>query len=1134
MLSRDKAINEKFIHIEKDLNKELIGQEEFLHNLCNYFKEKLIKDEKGILIICGEKETAKKTSVRLIFDKLRNSEFIDNTNVEEINLASYDFNLGYNSFLTDLYEKLKSKSSCILFKNTEKASSEILKTLANIYPNTCFTLNKEYTIKNKFLVQANKDDKDKIKEIVCHNKFLIYTSDDDNFNIKNLFGENFKEKVDKVLHTKILNKQERNKIVKKEVLETIKKIENKHDLNIILDIKENDKSDEYFGICKFLQESYKKDSNFGISEYVSYKLGKPLTNLIREEAIEQNSDLLVYVEDNEIHCKTDKEDLSLVNYSTPTLEEAEYKLNSIIGVKDLKNFLNNIKNNYKVQKIREKLGLKTSNISLNMIFAGNAGTGKTNAARITFEYLNALGILSKGIYKEVSKADFLTENSTDVAKRTIDIINSALGGVLFIDEAYSLCESEEDKVGKEIVDALLKGIEDNRDDLVVILAGYEKDMEEFLSINQGLKSRFPNIIHFEDYTPTQMYEIALNIAKSKGYRIAKNVKSDLIDLFAKNQIGGKNDLGNARFVRNIVENAILDASKKYLINKHKQIDLLERDNFNFKAKTKFDLEARLSEIVGLSEVKKLLRSQYKLIVAQEKRKAAGVNTKIEQNLNMVFAGNPGTGKTSIARLVAEMLNSMGLLKVGQLIETDRSSFVSDIPGETSKKTEEKFKEAIGGVLFIDEAYTLANDSLGREAIETLLKLIEDYSREVIVILAGYEEEMENFFDVNIGLRSRFPLWTNFEDYNPNELLEMSIKLIESKGFKLSKNAYISLRKSFEDIYEESDSQSGNGRMVRNYVESLIRNQSIRIAEEDISVYEMNLITAKDIEKINVLEYENTFDLEDRLNNLKGNEKAKEFLRNQYKLIKTQEKREKLGKRSNITKYNNIVFTGNIGTGKKTVLNILSEMYYSRGLVKAKSIVEFDKDEIVSMLEEGIKLEDILNKSLGKVVLIDKAHLFLDDENYKELLPILIKFLDAHKNKMILVLSGEKIGIEKLLLLNPALNYRFPIWLDFEDYSESDLYEICIDTIKNKGFNLTDEANNYLKQVIYELYNDNNLSLKNGLMIKSYLDRLIRVQSVRVYNEKVSTKELNTIEKIDIEISKKQFIDKRRINLKTMF
>lgn len=283
---------------------------------------------------------------------------------------------------------------------------------------------------------------------------------------------------------------------------------------------------------------------------------------------------------------------------------------------------------------------------------------------------------------------------------------------------------------------------------------------------------------------------------------------------------------------------------------------------------------------------------------------------------MIFAGNPGTGKTSIARLVAEMLNSMGLLKVGQLVETDRSSFVSDIPGETSKKTEEKFKEALGGVLFIDEAYTLANDSIGREAIETLLKLIEDYSREVIVILAGYEEEMENFFDVNIGLRSRFPLWTKFEDYNPNELLEMAIKLVEAKGFKLSKNGYSELKKNFVEIYENADAQSGNGRMVRNYVEQLIRNQSIRIAESDISVYEMNLINTKDIKAMNAIKYDNHFDLEKKLNDLIGNEELKDFLRGQYKLMKIREKRKKLGFQVDLNKYMNMVFTGESGTGKR--------------------------------------------------------------------------------------------------------------------------------------------------------------------------------------------------------------------------
>ena len=243
---------------------------------------------------------------------------------------------------------------------------------------------------------------------------------------------------------------------------------------------------------------------------------------------------------------------------------------------------------------------------------------KTNAARVTFEYFNALGLLSNGVFREVSKSDFVSENVNDASKVTMDIIDSAMGGVLFIDEAYSLCESEDDKWGKEIVDALLKGIEDNRENLIVIMAGYEKDMERFFSINQGLKSRFPNTIHFYDYTPEEMYDIAINIAKAKGYEINPEIKNEIIELFYKNQISGKNDLGNARFVRNIVENAIMDASKKYISGEGKGIDVLDFENFNFKVKTKFDLEKKLSEIIGLHSVKRLLRDQYKLIIAQEK------------------------------------------------------------------------------------------------------------------------------------------------------------------------------------------------------------------------------------------------------------------------------------------------------------------------------------------------------------------------------------------------------------------------------------------------------------------------------------------------------------------------------------
>ncbi len=1117
-------IHKKFLNIERKLNEELIGQKEYIHNICNYFERKISTDQRGRLLLIGHRGTFKKASVRSLFAKLRENDLVVRGEVEEINLASYNFNLGFNAFLTDLYEKLNSSSGVIIFKNLEEASEKIIEVLETIEPNSCIRLNQEYVIKNKFLIEARETDSEKIQEFICHDKFFIFVYNNDSNNIL----EEDCIHADEVLHTKPLTEEERSIVVRKNLIKVIDKLQNQFNINIILGVNEEEKSQDYFGVCKYLQESFRENSTFGVSEYISYKVYKPLVNIIEVEMVDGQNQILVYVDKNEIYCKINSDIFKLSDYLIPTLDEVKYKLNSITGMKELKDFITNVENNYKVQNIRQRLGLKTSQISMNMIFAGNAGTGKTNAARITFEYLYALGILSKGVFREVSKADFVTENLNDVAKRTIDIINSAIGGVLFIDEAYSLCESEDDKVGKEIVDALLKGIEDNRDNLIVILAGYENDMEHFLSFNQGLKSRFSNVIHFYDYNPVEMYEIAVNIAKSKGYRIAKNVKPGLIDLFTRNQLTGKNDLGNARFVRNIVENAILDASKKYLTNSERQIDLLERDNFNFKVNAKFDLEEKLKEIVGLDEVKALLRSQYKLIVAQEKRKSVGVNTKIEQNLNMVFTGNPGTGKTSVARLVAEMLNSMGLLKIGQLVETDRSSFVSDVPGETPKKTEEKFKEAIGGILFIDEAYTLANDSLGIEAVETLLKLIEDYSKEVIVILAGYEEDMENFFDVNIGLRSRFPLWTNFADYNPNELLEMSIRLVEAKGFKLSKNGYTALKKSFVDIYKNSDAQSGNGRMVRNYVEKLIRNQSIRIVEEDISVYEMNLITSKDVEKINVADYDNNFDLEKRLNVLVGSEESKEFLREQYKVQKVREKRRKLGFSNDINKYMNIVFTGESGTGKKTVANILAEMYYSMGMVKAKSTVELDKYELMALINRGMKLEDILSKFAGKVLFIDKMHLLLEEEQCNKVVAELIKFIDKNANKIIIVLSGEKEGMRRLVLTNEDFNYRFPTWFDFEDYDYNGLCDIAINTLNRKSYSLESEAEIALKKAIIGMYGNPNLVLSNGLMIKQYLDCLIRAQSIRVCDEELSKENINVINAEDIITAQDKFLLKNSI------
>ena len=218
----------------------------------------------------------------------------------------------------------------------------------------------------------------------------------------------------------------------------------------------------------------------------------------------------------------------------------------------------------------------------------------------------------------------------------------------------------------------------------------------------------------------------------------------------KSKLKVRNDSGNGRLVRNVIESAMLNQSKRLIVDDTAPMDLLRYDDFKFEEVDKFDLEASLSKIIGLENVKDFVRNQYKLLIAQEKRRKAGMNVDTSQALNMIFSGNPGTGKTTIARLIADMFKEMGLLKSGNLVETDRSGLVAEYVGQTAKKTEEVFRSALGGVLFVDEAYALSNDSgsFGKEAIDTLVKLIEDYRGEIIVILAGYKKEMTDFLKTN--------------------------------------------------------------------------------------------------------------------------------------------------------------------------------------------------------------------------------------------------------------------------------------------------------------------------------------------------------------------------------------------------
>ena len=259
---------------------------------------------------------------------------------------------------------------------------------------------------------------------------------------------------------------------------------------------------------------------------------------------------------------------------TGALDAIRAEINELVGLAPVKEYVFGLADNLQVQQRRAAAGLKTASLSMHMIFTGNPGTGKTTIARLVAKYLKAIGALKGGQLVEVTRADLVGRYTGHTAPLTNSVIESALGGVLFIDEAYSLYRGEQDSFGLEAIDTLVKGMEDHRDELVVILAGYTKEMETFLTANSGLASRFPNKIEFPDYTAEELLQITHVQAKNKGYRLAESCTQPLLNYYARWQAADARTAGNGRLARNTLEKAIFHQSRRLVAEPAAALDLI--------------------------------------------------------------------------------------------------------------------------------------------------------------------------------------------------------------------------------------------------------------------------------------------------------------------------------------------------------------------------------------------------------------------------------------------------------------------------------------------------------------------------------------------------------------------------------
>ena len=558
-----------------------------------------------------------------------------------------------------------------------------------------------------------------------------------------------------------------------------------------------------------------------------------------------------------------------------TVAQAMAELDNMIGLTSVKDQIRQITASVEAARRRVMAGYGAEKPMQHFVFLGPPGTGKTSVARVVAKIFYAFGLLDTPVVVEAQRADLVGEYLGATAIKTNELVNSALGGVLFIDEAYSLVNDSEgqgDRFGHEAIQALLKRAEDDRTELIIILAGYEKQMEGFLASNPGLNSRFGLRVKFPTYSPAELMALAELSLEQRGEVLDVDARPALWRMME--DVGRRrlaDELGNGRFVRSLLEKAGRARDVRIMADgaeptRAELVTLeaadLERAGAELTARfrgysqvpTLESALAELDELVGLEPVKRQVHEIAAQLRVARLRERQGLSSQPPVR-HFVFTGPPGTGKTTVARILGRIFTALGLLVRPEVIEAHRADLVGEHLGSTAIKTGKLIDSALGGVLFIDEAYSLYNagysggDAYGSEAVATLLKRAEDDRERLVIVLAGYPADMDRFLRSNPGLASRFSVRIGFPSYSPDELCKIAGVIAEQHGDSFEPDALPVLGEIFHAAAARGQiDELGNGRFARSLFERACAARDLRVADLDeaASAADLTTVSAADL------------------------------------------------------------------------------------------------------------------------------------------------------------------------------------------------------------------------------------------------------------------------------------------------
>ena len=578
VVEKPSDMNAVFDEVEKELETQTIVNKDTQTSLIHALRRPYVMGTesgkaKNVAVITGSNGSCRHETLSLLVKDLYHKQALLSDEIYTIDMSLYQSGSQEQIFLQDLYQALNGRGEIICFENFETGFPAYLRMLESLVCDGKIILNKRYVFTKGILVENQTGlVKEAIDSLSADGKYLIFVTTGGTKAIQNSFGANFLYHVLDIVSFDKLSEEQITKIIEQKITE----LEEKAKKNLKFNLKETGSLKEWI-----LQHYDKMNGADGITSlfddfYVTLSqmaLDNKNTDIVDVTVTVLEDKPVAVINDNKtilVRSKTSSEEIEAVNK----------EMDEIVGLVKVKDYVRSLQSHIRMQELRREQGMKVSSISKHMIFTGNPGTGKTTIARLLARYMKAIGALSKGQLVEVTRADLVAKYVGQTAPLTMSVIKSAIGGVLFIDEAYSLYRGNEDSFGLECIDTIVKAMEDNRDDLIVILAGYKKEMEVFLESNSGLKSRFPNLIDFPDYTGEELQKIAVLQAKGKGYVISEEAYLPLQEYFTKVQEVRAAEAGNGRLARNIVEEAILKQSNRLVENPNEKLDELRLEDFD--------------------------------------------------------------------------------------------------------------------------------------------------------------------------------------------------------------------------------------------------------------------------------------------------------------------------------------------------------------------------------------------------------------------------------------------------------------------------------------------------------------------------------------------------------------------------